>query len=70
MPVQAVRAKRTKTVSYTHLDNQYFAACLKNGFVHHAVFVIENAQVDYLLAKPVNIFFSIGLDVYKRQLLQ
>lgn len=38
-------------------DNQYLAVCFKNGFVHYAVFVIENAQVDYLLAKPVDIFF-------------
>ena len=37
-------------------EQLYFAACLKNGFVHH-VFAVENAQVDHLLAKPVNIFF-------------
>lgn len=24
-------------------DNQYLAVCFKNGFVHYAVFVIENA---------------------------
>lgn len=47
-------------------DNQYLAVCFKNGFVHYAVFVIENAQVDYLLAKPVDIFFSIGFfDAYE-----